>query len=63
MASKQAATLAQLWFPGRAQAVGQARRFVAGVVGEGFPGLDDVLMLVSEVASNAVKHSASGDGG
>lgn len=55
--------LAQLWFPGHAPAVGLARRFVAGVLGEGFPGLDDVLVLVSEVASNAVKHSASGDGG
>ncbi len=27
------------------------------------PALDDVLVLVSEVASNAVKHTASGDGG
>jgi anti-sigma regulatory factor (Ser/Thr protein kinase) len=55
--------LAQRWFTGHASAVGQARRFVASVLGEDFPGLDDVLVLVSEVASNAVKHSASGDGG
>jgi anti-sigma regulatory factor (Ser/Thr protein kinase) len=55
--------LAHRWFTGDASAVGQARRFVAGVLGEDFPGLDDVLVLVSEVASNAVKHSASGDGG
>ena len=53
----------QLWFPGTASAVGQARRFVAGVIGDGFPALDDVLVLVSEVASNAVKHTASGDDG
>ena len=26
-------------------------------------GLDDLLLLVSEVAANAVRHSASGDGG
>lgn len=58
-----AATLAQLWFPGTASAVSQARRFVAGVVGDDFPALDDVLVLVSEVASNAVTHTASGDGG
>jgi anti-sigma regulatory factor (Ser/Thr protein kinase) len=55
--------LAQLWFPGQPLAVGQARQFVAGVLGDGFPRLDDVLLLVSEVASNAVKHSASGDDG
>ena len=36
---------------------------MAGVIGDGFPALDDVLVLVSEVASNAVKHTASGDGG
>ena len=63
MRGEPAAVLpAQLWFPGTASAVGQARRFVAGVIGDGFPGLDDVLVLVSEVASNAVKHTASGDG-
>ena len=44
-------------------AVGQARRLVASVLGEG-SGLDDVLVLTSaEVASNAVKHTASADGG
>ncbi len=63
MPGSQAATLAQLWFPGQASAVGQARRFVASVVGEDFPALDDLLVLVSEVAANAVKHTASGDGG
>ena len=57
------AVLAQSWFSGHASAVGQARRFVARVAGDGFPALDDVLLLVSEVASNAVTHTASGDGG
>ena len=63
VAGEPSAVLAQMWFPGHASAVGQARRFVASVVGDDFPGLDDVLVLVSEVASNAVKHTASGDGG
>jgi serine/threonine-protein kinase RsbW len=51
------------WFPGEAAAVGLARDFVAGVLGPGWPGLDDVLLMVSEIASNAVRHTASGDGG
>jgi serine/threonine-protein kinase RsbW len=55
--------LAADWFPGEAAAVGLAREFVAGVLGRDWPGLDDVLLLVSEIASNAVRHTASGDGG
>lgn len=58
-----AAVLVQARFPGHASSVSQARRFVAGVLGEGFPGRDEVLLLVSEIAANAVRHSASGDGG
>jgi anti-sigma regulatory factor (Ser/Thr protein kinase) len=57
------AILAADWFPGQSAAVGQARKFVAGVLGESWPGLDDVLVMVSEIASNAVRHTASGDGG
>jgi anti-sigma regulatory factor (Ser/Thr protein kinase) len=55
--------LAADWFPGEGAAVGLAREFVAGVLGRDWPGLDDVLLLVSEIASNAVRHTASGDGG
>jgi serine/threonine-protein kinase RsbW len=51
------------WFPGEAEAVGLAREFVAGVLGREWPGLDDALLLVSEIASNAVRHTASGEGG
>ena len=58
-----AATLAQLQLPGHTPAVGQARQFVADMLGGGFPELDDVLILVSELVSNAVMHTASGDGG
>lgn len=57
------AVLAQAWFPGRASSVPQARRFVAGLLGGDFGARDEVLLLVSEVAANAVRHSASGDGG
>lgn len=55
------AVLVQSWFPGHPSAISQARRFVADVLGDDFPDRDDVLLLVSEIASNAVKHSASGD--
>ena len=62
MLAERPAVLAADWFPGDAAAVGQAREFVAGVLGRDWPGLDDVLLLVSEIASNAVRHTASGDG-
>jgi serine/threonine-protein kinase RsbW len=52
--------LASECFPGVATAVGLCREFVRSVLGDGWPGLDDVLLMVSEVASNAVRHTASG---
>lgn len=55
--------LAADWFPGEAGAVGHAREFVRGVLGDAWPGLDDLLLMVSELASNAVRHTASGDAG
>ena len=58
-----AAELVQAQFAGHASAVSQARRFVADVLSDDFPGRDEVLLLVSEIAANAVRHSASGDGG
>lgn len=63
MTGESAGMPAQLSFPGHAIAVGEARQFVAEVLNDGFPGLDDVLVLVSEVVSNAVKHTSSGDDG
>lgn len=59
--AERAAVLAVDWFPGDAYSVWQAREFVRGVLGERWPGLDDVLVMVSEIASNAVRHTASGD--
>ena len=63
MQTERLAVLAADWFPGEAAAVGQAREFVRGVLGNAWPGLDDLLLMVSEVASNAVRHTASGDDG
>ena len=46
-------------FAGDAGQVRAARRFLAGVLG-GCPAADDVLLCVSELATNAVLHSRSG---
>ena len=40
-----------------------ARRFVASAIHSGSPARDVSRLLVSEAATNAVLHSASGDGG
>lgn len=63
MRADWAAVLAADWFPGQSASVRQSREFVRGVLGEGWPGLDDVLVMVSEIASNAIRHTASGDDG
>jgi serine/threonine-protein kinase RsbW len=57
--AERAPLLVTAWFPGWAAEVGQARELVRGVLGAGWPALDDVLLLVSEIASNAVRHTAS----
>jgi hypothetical protein len=46
-------------FPGSADQVGQVRRFVRSQVGD-HPAADDVVLAASELASNAIKHTASG---
>jgi serine/threonine-protein kinase RsbW len=51
------------WFPGTPDQVGQARRFITGVLGDDCPGLDDVLVMASEIATNAVRHTRSGGPG
>jgi serine/threonine-protein kinase RsbW len=63
MQTERLAVLAADWFPGEAAAVSQAREFVRGVLGSAWPRLDDLLLMVSEIASNAVRHTASGDDG
>jgi anti-sigma regulatory factor (Ser/Thr protein kinase) len=50
-------------FSGHADQVAAARRFVASAIHDGGPARDVSRLLVSEAATNAVLHSASGDGG
>lgn len=49
-------------FPGRRDQVSQARAFLAQFL-DGCPVAADVVLLVSELAANAVAHSASGQPG
>ena len=50
-------------FSGHADQVAAARRFVASAIEGGGPARDVSRLLVSEAATNAVLHSATGDGG
>jgi len=50
-------------FRGQAEQVAAARRFVASAIRAGGPARDVTRLLVSEAATNALLHSASGDGG
>lgn len=49
-------------FPGSPEQVSRARRFVADALGP-VPVLDEIVLLVSELSTNAVLHTASGEGG
>jgi anti-sigma regulatory factor (Ser/Thr protein kinase) len=49
-------------FPGRSEQVTHARRFVAQAL-EGSPAAEGAVLCVSELATNALLHSASGKGG
>ena len=50
-------------FRGNAEQVAAARRFVVSAIHGGGPARDVSRLLVSEAATNALLHSASGDGG
>jgi anti-sigma regulatory factor (Ser/Thr protein kinase) len=50
-------------FSGQAEQVAAARRFVASAIHGGGPARDVSRLLVSEAATNALLHSASGNGG
>ncbi len=56
-------TAARCRFAGEAAQVSRARRFVSGLLGDNWPSADEVTLLTSEIVSNAVQHSGSGDGG
>lgn len=49
-------------FPGHPREVAQARRFVASLLA-GCPFADTAVLLTSEVVTNALAHTVSGDGG
>ncbi|MDX6742703.1 ATP-binding protein [Actinocorallia sp. A-T 12471] len=50
-------------FPGRADQVRRARRFVGRALGEEHAGREDAILLVSETVTNAVEHTGSGGPG
>jgi anti-sigma regulatory factor (Ser/Thr protein kinase) len=50
-------------FPGESAQVRAARRFIAGVLGMDGPAVDDIILVTSELVSNAVLHSNSRLGG
>ncbi|QKG23063.1 ATP-binding protein [Actinomadura verrucosospora] len=54
-----ATVLGSITLPGVSRSVATARRFVRDVL-DGLPGLDDVVLAVSETVANAVTHTASG---
>jgi anti-sigma regulatory factor (Ser/Thr protein kinase) len=59
-----AAVLGSRTVPGRPEHVREARAFVAKALGELHPGLDNAVLLTSELVTNAVMHSRSRcDGG
>lgn len=49
--------------PGIERSVAYGRRFVRDTLGPRHPALDRVALAVSELATNAIMHTPSGDGG
>jgi anti-sigma regulatory factor (Ser/Thr protein kinase) len=50
-------------FPGRDDQVACARAFVKDILGDDCPQLDEAVLLTSELCTNALQHSESGNGG
>jgi serine/threonine-protein kinase RsbW len=63
MLGERLTVLADGRFAGEAASVTQARALVGEALGADWAGLDEVLLIVSELASNAIRHTASGAGG
>jgi anti-sigma regulatory factor (Ser/Thr protein kinase) len=55
--------LGSLTLPGVQRSVGYARRFARDMLGEDHPALDDLRTCISECATNAIAHTASGEDG
>jgi anti-sigma regulatory factor (Ser/Thr protein kinase) len=55
--------LGAITLPGVERSVANARRFVRDILGGRHPALDDISLGVSELATNAIKHTPSGNGG
>jgi serine/threonine-protein kinase RsbW len=59
IATAEERILARRTFPGQPGQVSVARRWLAQMI-DGFTAIDDVLLACSELATNAIMHSASG---
>ncbi|MEV5408573.1 ATP-binding protein [Thermopolyspora sp. NPDC052614] len=55
--------LGTLDLPGAEESVARGRAWLRGRLGNDHPALDDVLLLASELLTNAVRHSDSRHGG
>lgn len=55
--------LGTLTLPGVPRSLGYARRFLRDLLPPGHPVLDDLMTVGSETVSNAIAHTASGEGG
>jgi len=62
MSETPAARPKQRMFPGRANQIAHARDFTRRVLGP-CPVLDEAVLLVSELATNALEHTATGNAG
>lgn len=52
------------WLPGTPEQVRNARMIIAKVLGDAHPCIDDAVLLASETATNAIRHTDSaGPGG
>jgi len=49
-------------FPGRPEQVACARRFISGILAR-CPAADDAVLLTSELVTNTLQHTVTGDGG
>jgi anti-sigma regulatory factor (Ser/Thr protein kinase) len=61
--SGETTVLGVITLAGVASSVASARGFVRRTLGPPHPALDDVALCVSELATNAIKHTPTGDGG